>query len=215
LRETAPHVLEWLLSEDDPVDDLSAHEVLQFVWYTPPVKWAVDPEELAEASEATAAILREVGPPRVAALLRSPAPVEIRKRWLADDRDAVARFTKALADSGYDPPDTDLPAWGSVMGIDEAGVRSTHARVLEQAVEAGTVVPGRSGWRRTQANLTEAWLTTPSLAHGGRTPVEKVHAERREAWLRGQHLRVAELVAPLLARPTEPPPTALPGRCGG
>jgi hypothetical protein len=206
LREPARHVLEWLLSEGDPVDDLSAYEVLQFVWYTVPVKWAVDADELAEASESTAAIMDAVGRPRVATLIRSTPTVEIQRRWLADDRDAVARYTKALADSGYDPPDTDRLAWGSVMGIDEVGIRSTLARVLEQAVEAGTFVPGRSGWRRTQASLAEAWLTTPSLAHRGSTPVEVVHAERREAWLRGQHPRVRELAEPMLVRAAEPPP---------
>jgi hypothetical protein len=39
------------------------------------------------------------------------------------------------------------------MGIDEVGVRAALARVLEQTVEAGTVMPGRSRWRRTQASL--------------------------------------------------------------
>jgi hypothetical protein len=206
LRETARHALDWLLPEDDPVDDLAAYDVLRFVWYALPMKWTADADELAEASEATAALLDEVGRARVAGLIRAPSTAEIHRRWLADDREAVARFTKAMADSGYDPPDTDLLTWGSVMGIDEVGVHAALARVLEQAVEAGTVVPGRSGWRRTQASLAEAWLTTPSLAHGGRTPVEVVHAERREAWLRGQHPRVRDLVEPLLARPAEPPP---------
>lgn len=212
LREAGRHVLEWLLAEDDDrVEDLSGYEVLQFVWYTVPVKWAVDAEELAEVSEATAAILDAVGRARVAALIRAPATAEIQKRWIDNDRDTVARFTKALADSGYDPPDTDLLAWGSVMGIDEVNIRSALARVLEQAVEAGTVVPGRSGWRRTQANLAEAWLSTPSLANAGRVPVEVVHAERREGWLRGQHPRVRELMEPLLARPTGPPPDGAAG----
>lgn len=211
LRVAARNVLEWLLSEDDRVDDLSGYEVLQFVWYTVPVKWAVDADELAEASEATAAILDAVGRPRVAALIRAPATTEIQKRWMDNDRDAGARFTKALADSGYDPPDTDLLTWGSVMGIDEVNIRSALAWALEQAVEAGTFVPGRSGWLRTQANLAEAWLTTPSLANMGRTPVDVVHAERREGWLRGQHPRVRELVEPLLARPAEPPPDGAAG----
>jgi hypothetical protein len=46
-REPARHVLEWLLPEDDPVEDLAACDVLQFVWYSLPVKWAVDTDELA------------------------------------------------------------------------------------------------------------------------------------------------------------------------
>jgi hypothetical protein len=49
LRETARHVLDWLLPEDDLVEDLAAYDVLRFVWYTLPVKWAVDADGLAEA----------------------------------------------------------------------------------------------------------------------------------------------------------------------
>jgi hypothetical protein len=175
------------------------------------VKWAVDAGELAEAAEAMAAILDAAGRPRVAALIRAPSTAEIQRLWLADDRDALARFIKALADSGYDPPTTDLLAWGSVMGIDEVGVRSMVARVLEKAIEDGTVVPGRSGWRRTQGNLVEAWLTTPSLAHGGWTPIGVVRAERRAGWLRGHGPRVRSSAEPLLARPIEPPPDGAAG----
>jgi hypothetical protein len=143
---------------------------------TVPVKWAVNADELAEASETTAAILDAVGRPRVVSLIRAPATAEIQRRWLADDRDAVAPSTKALADSGYDPPDTDLLAWGSVMGIYEVASARRWPGCWNR--RSRWVVPGRSGRRRTQANLAEAWLTTPSLAHGGGTPVEVIHTER-------------------------------------
>jgi hypothetical protein len=205
LQEPARHVLDWLLPEDDPVEDLAACDVLQFVWYSLPVKWAVDADELAEATEASAAILDAIGRARVSELIRAPATADIQRRWLAGDRDAVARFRKALADSGYDPPDTDVLAWGSVLGLDEVSVHGELARVLERAIETGTFAPSRTGWRRTQANLAEAWLTTPALGRGGRTPLDVVRAERRAGWLRVHDPRVRELVAPLLAQPAAPP----------
>ena len=203
LREQARQVLQWLLPEDVPVEDLSANDVLQFVWYTLPVKWGL---ELGDATEATAALLDAVGRPRVAGLIRAPRTADIQAGWSSDRRAAFQLFSRATADSGYDPPDTDLLAWGSVMGIDEAGLRSALARVLEHAVDTGVYLPGRSGWRYTQANLVEAWLGTPAIVHAGRTPLEVIHAERREAWLRGLGPAVRKLVEPLAAAPPEPVP---------
>src|SRR5439155_4690743 len=78
-----------------------------------------------------------------------------------------------------------------------------------------TVTPGRPGWRRTQASLTEAWLTTPSLVYGGRAPVDAVHAERREAWLRGRtpaHRAILQPVLALLETPATVPDGAAPLR---
>jgi hypothetical protein len=204
LREPARQVLSWLLPEDAPVEDVCANDVLQFVWYTLPVKWG--PEQLSDATEATAALLDAIGRRRVAGLLRAPRTAEIQARWSADGSAAFQMFSKATADSGYDPPDTDLLVWGSVMGLDEAGLRSALARVLEQAVDTGMYLPGRSGWRHTQANLVEAWLGTPAIVHAGRTPLEVIHAERRDAWLRNLGPAVRDLVEPLLAAPPAPVP---------
>jgi hypothetical protein len=49
-------VLSWLLPEDAPVEDLSANDVLQLVWYTLPVKWG--PESIDAPSSSPEAELR-------------------------------------------------------------------------------------------------------------------------------------------------------------
>lgn len=208
LREGARQVLEWVSPEDAETDDLAAYDVLHFVWYSLSTKWMADEGELAEITAAAAAVMDGLGRSRVAQLIRDPRRDMLRAAWRTDRRRAVSLYEQAMAESGYAPPDTEVLTWGAVMGMDEVAAHANVALVLERAVDAGTFTPGRSGWRRTQASLTEAWITTPSLAHGGRTPLDAVHAERREAWLRSRapaHRDVLAPVLPLLGTPPAVP----------
>jgi hypothetical protein len=203
-REHAKHVLEWLVDDDDQLSALSSLAVLHFVWYSLPVKWAVDDTELVETAEATAALMDALDRPRVAQLIRSPRTAEIHQAWQRDDRTAPDRFAKAMADTGYAPLDTDLLTWSSVMGMDEYTAHRQVAAVLERAIVTGAVAPSRTGWRRTATNLTEAWLTTSALAWRGRQPIDAIHSERREAWLRSRTPAHRELLEAILRQVDAP-----------
>jgi hypothetical protein len=63
------------------------------------------------------------------------------------------------------PPDTDLLTWGPVMGIDEAIARSNASRLLEQALDDGTLVPSTRGYAAACIKQVERWLTTPHPSH--------------------------------------------------
>jgi len=206
LRLPAGEVLDWVLGQGCPVGEVAGYDMLQFVWYGLPTKWMVDEGELAELTAAAAAVMEAAGRGGVAGVIRSGDTPVVQRAWRSDRAVAVGLFERAMAGCGYGPPDTELLVWGSVMGVVEVGVHAGVARVLERAIEDGVVVVGRPGWRRVQAGLAEAWLSTPSLAHGGRRPVEVVHAERRQAWLRSRapaHRLVLEAVLPLLDAPPE------------
>src|SRR5206468_8256331 len=85
--------------------------------------------------------------------------------------------------SGIEPPNTDLLAWGHVMGFAEADVREQVAIALEEAIEDGRLVPGSPGFRRRQAEVASAALHEPWSDDDGRSRLDAVHAERRERWL--------------------------------
>lgn len=60
------------------------------------------------------------------------------------------------------------------MGMDEYTAHTQVAAVLEQAITAEALTPGWSGWRRTAANIAEAWLTSRALAWRGRHPIDVI-----------------------------------------
>ncbi|WP_406068570.1 hypothetical protein [Micromonospora sp. NBC_01638] len=119
LREAARHVLEWVSPEDAEVEDLAAYDVLQFVWYSLPMKWLVDEGDLAGITGAAAAVMDGLGRSRVAHLIRDSRTDKLQAAWRTNSPDAVSLYEQAMADSGYAPPDTEVLIWGAVMGMDE------------------------------------------------------------------------------------------------
>jgi hypothetical protein len=51
-----------LAADDDRLSALPSREVLHFVWYALPAKWAVDEPELVETTEATAPLMDALSP---------------------------------------------------------------------------------------------------------------------------------------------------------
>jgi hypothetical protein len=198
LRDHALRVIEWVAPDDEDIDGVSGAQMLYFTWYQLPMKMGASPAEMAALAQAAAELMRATGKTRIAELITSTQTATIHAAWHRDRREAVAMVQKALASSGVEPPDTDLLAWGTVMGIDEARARLMLAAVLETAIDTGVYMPGRAGWRRTQANVAEAWLTTRSIAFDGAQPLDAIHAERKAAWARGQSPAHRAALAPVL-----------------
>jgi hypothetical protein len=156
---------------------LSRRERLHlFLWYELPRKWLIEPDEHIAVAEALALFFDAFGPPSapLAALCRDPETARLL-------RDQGEGLVEALEASGLEPPDTPLLEWSDLMTIEESLERDAVAEMLEQAVDGGHLVPGPPGWEQRQAELVERHLI--SQDESGTTPLARIHAARREAWL--------------------------------
>lgn len=143
-----------------------------------------------------------------AEVCRSPETDDLLRAWEAEDPAAWERFRELLDGSGIEPPDTDLLAWGGVMGLEEARVREQVATALEEAIEVGELTPGARGFRRRQAEVVEAALRESWDGDDGRSRLEAVRAERLERWLQrgtGRDEDARRAIVDRAAAASEPP----------
>ncbi len=176
--EDARAAVEWLSGgeEEDARAVFTRRRLQLFLWYELPRKWLVEPDEHLAVAEALGLFFDEFGTPAaaLAALCRDPQTI----RLLHDEGEG---FVEAIGASGLEPPDTPLLEWSDLMTIEESLERDTVADMLEQAVDDGELVPGAPRWRQRQAELVERHLSTED--ESGTTPLTRLHAARREAWL--------------------------------
>ena len=210
--QAAHSALEWLGWEGEGELLLRRYDVQLFVWYTLPRKFLTSLADKREAADALACMLERLGGRAAgyAEVCRSPETDGLLRAWEAEDPAAWSRFRELLENSGLEPPDTELLAWGQVMGSEEACAREDIATAIEEAVEDGLLSPGSPGFRRRQAAVADAALREPSSRQGGRSRLDVIHSERLEHWLnRGQTRGSAErraIVEPVAALvSTEPP----------
>jgi len=212
----AQAALEWMGWEGDGPLWLRRYDVQRFVWYTLPLKFLTPLEHKREAAAVLARTLERLGDRAAtyADVCRSPETDELLHAWEAEDPAAWKRFRELLAGSGIEPPDTDLLAWGQVMGLEEARVREQVATALEEAIEDGRLAPGSAGFRRRQAEVVSLALHEPSDGGDGRSRLDAVHAERLERWIeRGRTRGSAErraILAPVVGLLAADPPQVHP-----
>jgi hypothetical protein len=104
--------------------------------------------------------------------------------------------------------------WGSVLGAAEHSASRRVSQALEQAIDAGDLVPGERGWRQVAARITEVSLMMPRLDLRGGTLLEAVSLERGQSWAAGSPTVRQDLltqVLPLLAGEAAVPKEA--GEC--
>jgi hypothetical protein len=206
--QAVEHALGWLGWEGEGPMLLRRYDVQHFAWYTLPRKFLTDLDGKLEAAELMALTLDQLGDTArgYAEVCRSEATRDLLRAWEAEDPTAWRQVRELVDASGIEPPDTDLLAWGSVMGYDEARVRDRVATALEQAIEDGRLTLGARGFRRAQARVADAALMEPWDDDAQRARLEAVHAERLERWARhggtrggGERDAILEPVLPLLA----------------
>lgn len=182
---TAQAALEWMGWDGEGGLLLRRYDVQLFVWYTLPGKFLTTLEHKREAADALARTLERLGgrAASYAQVCRSRETEELLCAWDREDPAAWRRFRELLKDSGLEPPDTDLLAWGHVMGLVEACAREQVGTALEQAVEDGLLSPGAPGLRRRQMEVANHALLEPLDGGDGRSRLAAVHAERLEHWL--------------------------------
>ena len=170
--QAAESALGWLGWEGEGPLLLRRYDVQQFAWYTLPRKFLTDLEHKRQTARAYAEVCR------------SQDTRELLRAWEHEDPAAWQRFRELLDASGLEPPDTDLLAWGRVMGFDEARVRDLVATALEQAIEDGRLTPGARGFRRAQGEIADAALLEPWEDDPCRSRLQAIHAERLDCWVK-------------------------------
>jgi hypothetical protein len=179
--DLARAALDWLLPEDGELTDLDQLELQEFLWYLLPVKSLVETSELHEVAWSLADLFTAAGYERYASLCRAPQTHELLDAWLEEDHEPARKaMREAIASSGVDPPDTPLLAWGAVFGDAEHSARLQVSQALEQAVDAGELVPGERGWKQQAARITEVSLPMPRLELRGESMFQSVRRELPE-----------------------------------
>ncbi len=167
-------------SGDAPV--VSLHDLEYFLWYQLPAKFLTDLDHHREVATALADLLDRLGYEEAAALARGPVTMRVLAEWDSSPSRGHRALSRALDESGVEPPDTDDLTWGTTMGMTEAAVYQMASTALERAMSEGAFVPGRRGWRRAQAGVMNRFLATPLHSLDERTPRTAVWEERREHW---------------------------------
>ena len=178
LGEDARAAVEWLtgFDGDEVPAAFSRRELQLFLWYQLPRKWLIRPAEQLAVAEALACFFDQAGVEAapLAALCRSKQTAEMI-------RTHGKNLAAALERSGLEPSDTPLLAWSAFMSIEESLEYDLVAARLEDAVDAGELVPGAKSWRQRQTELVGQYLTTAD--ESGTVPLARIHAARRRNWL--------------------------------
>lgn len=183
-RDDARAAIQWLLPEDaDEWDDLLQLTLQGFLWYSLPMKWLTDSAHHHEVAWALGDLFEAGGLGRYAGLCRSAATHELISRWAIEPEAARAQFRTLMANSGVDPPGTDLLTWGQLQSLTEHAACLHVSAALEAAVDAGSLVPGRRGWRSVAASVTVRTLNGPD-PHGKHPRLlDSIEDERCQDWL--------------------------------
>lgn len=178
----ARSALDWLMPDGGTLDDLLELDVLTFLTYSLPTKWLTDTRHHHEVAWSLADFFTAAGKTRYAAHCRAPATHLLLDTWDTDPQAARRQMRRMLMDSGVHPMDTSLLVWGDIQGMTEYATSVAVSRALEQAVDAGQVVPGARGWRAAAAAVTDRVLNEPSPTASG-SRLDQIHQERRTTWI--------------------------------
>ena len=195
--------LGWILPEGVALTHLGQIELQEFLWYQLPLKWLAETGELHKIAWSLADLFTAAGLERYADLCRAPQTHRILDAWQDKDHEPARKTTKrAIRSSGVDPPDTPLLRWGLVLGVAEQSARRRVSQTLEQAIDAGELMPGERGWSQLAVRITEVSLMMSRLDLRGGTLFQAVCRERAESWAAGHpavRQDVLTQILPLLA----------------
>jgi hypothetical protein len=219
----AKAALAWLTG-DEGLETISLLRLQEFLWYALPVKWPMSTHGRVGVARALGRLFLLAGLERYAGVCCSPGTEKIITAYADGHEDGIAAYTEAIEESHAAPPDTDLLAWGSVMGSQERAAYDACAAALELAFASGELSVGARGWRTKRADIVNRWLTGRSAiatgpAEGGADEAEllpdgvpgtdtwlgRISAERIEAWAHGRAGERSRLARSLIPRLLEPP----------
>ena len=224
----AKAALAWLAG-DEGLESISLLRLQEFLWYALPVKWPMSTPARVAVAKSLGRLFALAGLDRYAAVCSSAGTEQIIAAFAEGHEEGIAAYTEAIEASNAAPPDTQLLAWGSVMGVQERAAYDSCAAALELAFASGELSAGSRGWRGKRADLVNRWLTgrqeasvsRPARPGGdtGPTPggvpgilgtdtwLGRISAERIDAWAHGRPGDRSRLARVLMPRLLEPPGT--------
>src|ERR1700756_4440453 len=150
--------LAWLTG-DEGLETISLLRLQEFLWYALPVKWPMSTSGRVGVAKALGRLFLLAGMNRYAGVCSSVGTERIITAYANGHEAGIKAYTEAIEESNAAPPDTDLLAWGSVMGAQERGAYDACAAALELAFASGALCVGPRGWRTKHADLVNRWLT--------------------------------------------------------
>jgi len=217
--DDARAALAWLTG-DDGLETISLLRLQEFLWYALPVKWPMSTPGRVGVARALGRLFLLAGLDRYAGVCSSPGTEKIITAYAGGHEDGIAAYTEGIEESNAAPPDTELLAWGSVMGPQERAAYDACAAALELAFASGELSVGARGWRTKRVDIVNRWLTgrpaedlEAGLATGQPlngspgtdTWLGRISAERIDAWAHGRPGERSRLARGLIPRLLEPP----------
>jgi hypothetical protein len=210
----AKAALAWLTG-DEGLEAISLLRLQEFLWYALPVKWPMSTPGRVGVAKALGRLFVLAGLDRYAGVCSSAGTERVITAYAGGHEDGIAAYTEAIEASNAAPPDTDLIAWGSVMGSAERAAYDACAAALELAFASGELSVGTRGWRTKRSQIVNRWLTGRSEVGvtsrgddppGGRdTWLGRISAERIDAWAHGRLGERSRMARGLIPRLLEPP----------
>ena len=206
--------LAWLTG-DDGLETISLLRLQEFLWYALPVKWPMSTSGRVGVAKALGRLFLLAGLDRYAGVCSSAGTEKIITAYADGHEEGIAAYTEAIEESNAAPPDTELLAWGSVMGSQERAAYDACAAALELAFASGELSVGARGWRTKRVDIVNRWLSgRPEIpasppadgdASGSDTWLSRISAERIDAWAHGRPGERSRLARSLIPRLLEPP----------
>jgi hypothetical protein len=215
--------LAWLTG-DEGLETISLLRLQEFLWYVLPVKWPMSTPGRVGVARALGRLFLLAGLDRYAGVCSSPGTEKIITAYAGGHEDGIAAYTEGIEESNAAPPDTELLAWGSVMGPQERAAYDACAAALELAFASGELSVGARGWRTKRVDIVNRWLTGRPAedleagleaglatgqafdgAPGTDTWLGRISAERIDAWAHGRPGERSRLARSLVPRLLEPP----------
>ena len=156
--DDARAALAWLTG-DEGLETISLLRLQEFLWYALPVKWPMSTPGRVGVAKALGRLFLLAGMDRYAGVCSSAGTENIITAYAEGHEEGIAAYTEAIEESNAAPPDTDLLAWGSVMGPQERAAYDACAAALELAFASGELCVGARGWRSRRMEIVNRWLT--------------------------------------------------------
>ena len=156
--DDARAALAWLTG-DEGLATISLLRLQEFLWYALPVKWPMSTPGRVGVAKALGRLFLLAGMDRYAGVCSSAGTEGIITAYADGHEEGIAAYTEAIEESNAAPPDTDLLAWGSVMGPQERAAYDACAAALELAFASGELCVGARGWRTRRMDIVNRWLT--------------------------------------------------------